>query len=631
MCGLVGLINLDGQPVDQKILGRMTEALSHRGPDGEGYYLNGPVGLGHRRLAIIDPAGGRQPMSSPEGQCWLSYNGEVYNYLELREELRRLGHRFNTDSDSEVVLRSYMQWGRQSLHRLRGMFALAVLDRPANRLFLARDRLGIKPLIYGRVGQRLAFASELQALKIAFDGQLSLDHEALDNYLQWQYIPAPLTIYGQARKLPPAHFLEIDLSSGSMRLERYWRLDFEEDKSLAFEEWADLLDQELRQAVNLRLRSDVAFGAFLSGGVDSSLVVHYMAELMDKPVKAFSIGFDIGDWSELDYARAATQLSGAEHRVEKVRPDAVALLPLLARHYGEPYADSSAIPTYYVSQMARREVKMVLSGDGGDEVFAGYNPYEAVQARLLTEEGVPLAKDAALFWLARWLKKGVVRYERWRTAAQTPHALYLHARWLSHFSYAQRKSLYRTSLRTCLADRVAERKALFAQTEAPLVSRLQLIDLNTYLPHDILTKVDVASMANSLEVRVPLLDHKVVELAAKMPSEFKFRARSSAQGTTFEKKIILRHLAKRYFPAAHIDRSKMGFGIPLGPWFKKELRPWVEKRVCGSDRLAAFFKPRRVRRIVDRHFNGRDRAPLIWSLIFLDEWLSQNEDIQLDL
>ncbi|MEO7157803.1 MAG: asparagine synthase (glutamine-hydrolyzing), partial [Vicinamibacterales bacterium] len=383
MCGIFGSISLSGPatPEQQRLVEQGTLLLQHRGPDDGAVMVEGQACLGHRRLAIVDLAGGAQPMWSNDRRGVIAYNGEVYNFETLERDLIAAGRQFSTRSDTEAVLSAYLTWGPESLSRLRGMFAFAALDLDRRQAILARDRLGKKPLFYAVKNGAVWWSSELEPLYRTL-GPFAMDLDALDQYLAWQYIPAPQTIYQGVRCLPPGHYLSIDLATGAMEERRYWQLSFSEDRSLSAEEWGERLDAAIRDAVKVRFMSDVPYGAFLSGGIDSSLVVAYMAELMQDPVKTFTIGFREADFSEMSYAEQVAKINGTEHHAEIIDSDSIGLLPTLVKHYGQPFADSSAIPTFYVSKMARQHVKMVLSGDGGDESFAGYNSYEYIVNRM---------------------------------------------------------------------------------------------------------------------------------------------------------------------------------------------------------------------------------------------------------
>jgi asparagine synthase (glutamine-hydrolysing) len=627
MCGIFGLVAL-GRPVraeEVPLVERGVELLAHRGPDGDGVVVRDSVCFGHRRLAIVDVEGGRQPMWSADGRGLISYNGEVYNFLDLERELRGRGRRFVNRCDTECVLNAYLEWGDDSLVRLRGMFAFAAVDFGRNRAILARDRLGIKPLYYTFKDGALYWSSELEPL-YRTAGPFPLDLEALDDYLSWQYVAAPKTIYTGVRCLPPAHYLSIDLSSGTFDERRYWSLSFNEDRSLDVHEWGERIDAAIRESVRVRLMSDVPFGAFLSGGVDSSIVVGYMAELMDRPVDTFTIGFHEADFSETAYADEVSRLNRTKQHTEIVDAKSIELLPLLARHYGQPFADSSAIPTYYLSRVTSQHVKMALSGDGGDENFAGYNSYEyvATQMEALATRPAPPARG-------NWFRALAGHYYRKLrlqlvSASDIDLAYELHGVTSHHFHASERRQLFAPSFRDVVRTSQPERRGLLDVDGAPIVSRLQHLDLMAYLPFDILTKVDVASMANSLEVRVPLLDHHLVEIAATVPVELKLKREIVDATVRYDKKHLLKRVAKRRYPAALIDRPKMGFGVPIGEWMAGRLRPDVEERLLRSPYLGHLFDMSWVRSLWQRHLAQRDCTPKIWNLLFLEEWMKSHPD-----
>lgn len=556
----------------------------------------------------------------------ISYNGEVYNFEAIERDLCREGRRFATRCDTEAVLNAYLAWGPESVTRLRGMFAFAAADFERRQVLLARDRLGKKPLYYTVQNGVLSWSSELEPLYRAI-GPFKLDLEALDSYLAWQYIPAPRTIYQEVRALPPGHFATIDLRNGQVHERRYWHVTFREDRSLSVEEWGERLDATLRDAVAVRFMSDVPFGAFLSGGIDSSLVVAYMAELMQEPVRTFTIGFKEKEWSEAHYAEQAAQIMRTNHHTEIVEPESLGLLPLLVRHYGQPFADSSSIPTYYVSKVASRHVKMVLSGDGGDESFAGYNSYEWVVGQMqqakTNSPASPRAKNDWFRFVARRMYHRLRRLQRVALPQPLVDELYqLQSNTAHHFWPAERRKLFRDSLRHVVRDVDSERRRLLDLDGAPILTRLQYLDLMMYLPFDVLVKVDIAAMANSLEVRVPLLDHDVVELAATMPTEIKLKP--LAQGV--ERKHILRQLTRRCYPEEFISRPKMGFGVPVGDWMADTLRQQTEERLLESPMLPRLFDMSYVAENWQRHLAQRDRTNHLWNLLFLDEWMRAHED-----
>ena len=622
MCGIFGSIALTA-PADPEVVRRVergTGLLTHRGPDSGAVLTEGSVCLGHRRLSIVDLEGGAQPMWSTDRRGVIAYNGEVYNFDDIERELAAAGRSFATRSDTEAVLNAFLEWGPDSVTRLRGMFAFAAVDLEKRQALLARDRLGKKPLFYVVRDGVLTWSSELEPLYQTL-GPFTLDLAALDRYLSWQYVPAPQTIYREVRCLPPGHLLTVDLRTGEIVERRYWQLQFREDRGLSAEEWGERLDAAIRDAVAVRFMSDVPFGAFLSGGIDSSLVVGYMAELMQQPVKTFTIGFHESDYSEMQFAEQVARLNGTEHHTEIVDADSLALLPTLVRHYGQPFADSSALPTYHVSKMARRFVKMVLSGDGGDENFAGYNSYEYVLRRMANARGdAPAARG-------HWFRDlAGIMFRRMRRAS-LPRPLIdelyeQHSITAHHFAPAERRQLWRKEFRDLVSDVDPDRRALLDLAGAPVVTRLQNLDLHMYLPFDILTKVDIAAMANSLEVRVPLLDHHVVELAATMPTELKL----APTPTGYDKKHLLKVLAARRYPPSIIDRPKMGFGVPIGDWMAKKLRPEVERRLLTSNFLPLFFDTKRINEIWSRHVAHGDMTPKVWNLLFFEEWLRTHQD-----
>ncbi len=617
MCGIFGAVALQGQldPSVAKVVQQATDQLRHRGPDGDGLFVGDRVCFGHRRLTIVDLATGSQPMHSPERDGVVTFNGEIYNHAALREELKRVGRRFDTHhSDTEVLLQAILHWGADGVQRLRGMFAFAVADFKHQRVVIARDRVGKKPLYYCIRNSVLWFSSELEPLWKAI-GPFKLDRKALDQYLTWQYVPAPGTIYQDVWALPAGHVLSVDQRIGECAVKKYWSLQFREEKGLTDDEWEKALDKKLREAVEIRLMSDVPFGAFLSGGLDSSLVVGYMAELLDQPVRSFSIGFEEADHSELEYADAVAKLCRTEHETEIVKADSLGLLPTLVRHFGQPFGDSSAIPTYHVARVARRKVKMVLSGDGGDENFAGYNTYPAICSEVEGKGGGGLGH--------RLLSK-ILAPLRSLALRESP-VLAAHSRSYQHFGFDQRRRLYRTSWRdAAVEDNLPERQLLLDESQ-PLVSRLQALDVISYLSNDILTKVDIAAMANSLEVRCPLLDHEVMELVATMPTRLKINWAPEPGFAVPSKKHVLKKLAMRRYPKDLVERPKQGFGVPLGAWFAQELRSYVSERLLRSPVLPDLFDMSEISGYIDSHGVAIDHSPRLWNLLFLDEWLQTHD------
>ncbi len=604
----------------------MIDAQSHRGPDAWGAWSGQHCALGHRRLSIIDLSeAGRQPMSNVDGSVWITFNGEIYNFQQLRRELEQLGYNFRTGADTETIIYAYEQWGVECLAKLRGMFAFAIWDRSQRRLFLARDRVGKKPLFYAQHGDRFLFASELQGILADKDFPREADPRAIDAYLTYGYVPAPHTAFKGIYKLPPAHYLTLDVkpSGAQQRIERYWALSYLPKLRISEEDASEALREKLTEAVRLRMISDVPLGAFLSGGIDSSIVVGLMAGLSDAKVKTFSIGFKEAAYNELDHARRIAELWGADHHEFVVEPDALAILPKLVRHYGEPYADSSAIPTFYVSQMTRQHVTVALNGDGGDESFAGYERYlgNYIAERLQTAPGARLAARA----LSRVIPdstnpKSRLRQARRFLAVATQPMPERYSRWLTFFHDETKPQLYSSDFTVQLnGRRDGWLPSLFdelAGFDSPLnpIDAAMAVDVASYLPYDLLVKVDITSMANSLEARSPFLDHEVMEFAARLPVEIKVRNRQ------------LKHLLKRAFadllPPENVNRRKMGFGVPVGQWFRGPLRDLLLDALLSRRSLErGYFCEAEVRRLVDLHLENRaDHSSQLWNLLMLELW-----------
>ena len=626
MCGIAGVVG--GLRTDRATLQRMTDALHHRGPDGEGSFWSESVGLAMRRLAIIDIAGGDQPIFNEDGSVCVVYNGEIYNFLDLRVELEAKGHTFETQSDTEVIVHAYEEYGAACIERLWGMFSIALWDSRKRLLLLARDRLGKKPLVYhhDEAHGGLAFASELHALLLHPGVPREVDPRAIDDYLTYLYVPAPTTAYRHIQKLPPGHVLV--WHDGHVRVSPYWQVRFGTKLPISEDEAVEQFGALLRDAVRRRLIADVPLGAFLSGGMDSSSVVAEMAELSSTPVKTFSIGFGERDFDELFFARQVAQRFGTEHHEMIVEPRAVEILPTLVRHYGEPYADSSAVPSYYVSQMTRQHVTVALNGDGGDELLAGYERHWAarIAARYdtvprfvrhgLIRPLIPLLPEP------RQRRAFLRRAKRFMAAAHLPVLdRYLH--WVGAYTPAQKSRLYSEDFLEVLHGHDSGdwlRQALAPEPNLDAVDAVQRADTLMYLPFDCLTKIDIASMANSLEARSPLLDHRLVEFCASLPSSYKLRGRTS--------KWLLRRLMHDRLPQDILTRPKMGFGVPVGGWLRGELRPLLEETVLSSRALGrGYFRPTAVRALVDEHVSGSaDRTPHVWALLMLELWFREFVD-----
>ncbi|HXJ21226.1 MAG TPA: asparagine synthase (glutamine-hydrolyzing) [Polyangia bacterium] len=625
MCGIAGaLAPRPDAPPPAGAAERFAAAMVHRGPDGEGFFTRGPIALAHRRLSIIDLSeAGRQPMTNEDGQIAIVVNGEIYNHAQLRAELVAKGHRFRSGSDSEVVAHLYEEVGARLPELLRGMFALAVWDARAGTLLLARDRFGEKPMFYAERADGFVFASELGALMADERTPATLSLPALDAYLALQYVPAPETIYQGVKKLPAGHTLELRCG-GAPVVRRYYRASFapalaDLDKDQA----AARVRATVEKAVTERLMSDVPLGAFLSGGIDSSIVVACMARATGAPVKTFSVGFSEGGRSddELPFARLVAQRYRTEHHELVVQPDMIGLLPSIVRHHGEPFGDSSAVPTRYLCELARRHVTVALSGDAGDEAFGGYRRYNwAHVADLLGRLPAPLgaavagALRAAPGGRARWLREYGARL----SAGEAERYL----RFICHFSAAEKSAIYTPELRERFArDATAEAFATRLQASAArdVVGRLQELDSDTYLPDDILAKVDVASMSHGLEARAPFCDHDVVELGAALPGRMKLRR---GRG-----KAILKRAFQDLVPHEIVARRKKGFALPIGRWLAGRLHGVARDLLLSqAARQRGLFEPAAVEALLDRHRAGEDHGERIWNLMALETWFRELMD-----
>ena len=623
MCGIVGFVRNDGKAIDEKLLTGMCNAIRHRGPDDDGFYVNGSVGLAMRRLAIIDLKSGQQPIHNQDRSAWIVFNGEIYNYLELREKLEKLGHKFYTNSDTEAIVHAYDQYGVDCPKHLRGMFAFAIWNEKTQELFLARDRVGKKPLLYALVNGQLIFGSEFSALLLHPDVSRDIQPEALDYYLSFMCIPAPLTAYRAIRKLEPGHWLR--WRKGEIETQRYWQPDFTKKLDISEEEAGERTVEILREAVRVRLMSEVPLGAFLSGGIDSSAVVALMSQESSERVKTFSIGFEEQDFSELQHARRIAEHVGADHHEFIVRPDAVEVLPLLVEHYGEPYADSSAVPTYYVARETRKHVTVALNGDGGDESFAGYERYIAMG---LTEKyrRVPsLLRESIIKETVNLIpttpgKRSRVNSAKRLLAGVSRPKVDRYTHWVSVFNEETKRPLYSDFFReqTVAADATGLLATWFKRANGiGILDAMLLTDQMTYLPNDLLVKVDIATMAVSLEARSPFLDHHVIEFAASLPQKLKLRGLTS--------KYLLKKVLRKLLPSENLNRRKMGFGVPIGHWFRGKMQPFLREVVLSDKALRrGLFKPEAVRQLVELHTRGeRDYSHQLWTLLMLELWFNR--------
>ncbi|HSS42850.1 MAG TPA: asparagine synthase (glutamine-hydrolyzing) [Solirubrobacterales bacterium] len=623
MCGIVGTVRRDGEAAEPALLERMCAALEHRGPDQRGIHADGAVGLGIQRLRVVDLEGGDQPIYNEDRSIAVVLNGEIYNFRELRRRLEAAGHRFATDGDTETIVHLYEEEGIDCVRSLDGMFAFALWDARRRRLLIARDRVGKKPLFYALGSQGLSFASELRALLQDEEIPREVDEDALDCYLAYGYVPAPLSIFRAVRKLPPATAMVYE--GGDVSLERYWRLDYARKHEVeeASELHAPLLEN-LRGAVRKRLVSDVPLGAFLSGGIDSSAVVAAMAQETSEPVKTFSIGFDDERFDELAHARQVAELFGTEHEELQVRPDAIEIAPRIARHYGEPFADSSAVPSFYLAEMTRRHVTVALNGDGGDESFAGYTRYaaNALGGRL---ERIPAPLRRLGAGLAARLPESAEEQSPRNRLRRLGGSLALdgparYERYVSLFDREQRQALYGGELpggpggAQIAAEAIAE-----PWREASGEDRLDVlleVDVRTYLPGDLLTKIDIATMAHSLEARSPFLDPQMMQFAASIPAPMKLRG--------MEKKRVLRDALRAWLPDSILDRPKQGFSVPLAAWLRGDLREYSRELLLDRASFSQQrFRPAAIEALLDEHGAGRDHSQRIWALLMLELWQTE--------
>ena len=616
MCGIAGFVMTNGQAADARDASAMVATLRHRGPDDTGVWSGDAASLATARLSVIDVAGGHQPISIDGGRVTVVQNGEIYNYVELRQELERAGRTFRTESDTEVIAALYAAEGLSAFARMRGMFAVAIWDAVRQRLVLARDRVGKKPLYYMASGDRLLFASEIKALLAVLPQPPAIAPPSLLEFLTFGYLAGEDTIFRGIRRLPPGT-VATSASGGALHIEPYWTWPHDGDGGLPEAEYLEHLAAALDEAVGIRLRSDVPLGAFLSGGLDSAAVLALMARHSSRPVQTFSIGFGDPEYDELDAARATARAFGANHHEAIVRPDCVGIAERLAWHYDEPFADASAIPTFVVAELARRHVTVCLTGDGGDELFGGYTPY----AQALGRSSAPLARGVrALVGLgARCVPVHTRGKGRLETLSLGPEGWFVWRRTVFP-DYLLRRIANADVLRASasLPQNDATEQLLTADGE--LLSRLQWWDQHHYLPGDILVKVDRATMAHSLEARCPLLDHAIVELAAQQPAW-----RHASPTST---KQLFKRLVARWLPPEALTRPKMGFGVPLRRWFNEGLTAWARDILLDRrTRERSWTDSRETMRLIEQHERGaRDHAKRLWALVSLELWARQHVD-----
>lgn len=631
MCGISGIIHFDTEhPVDAAVLSSMNQAMAHRGPDDHGEFLERNVGLGHRRLAIIDPASGHQPVTNEDGSLWIVFNGEIYNFIELKESLVSQGHMFKTNCDTEVLVHLYEQYGTKCLDRLNGMFAFAIYNKKNGELFLARDRLGQKPLVYFKTSKCFVFASELNALKQHPEMPTELDLQSIHDYLTLQYVPLPKTIFKGVCKLPPAHFMKINIQKQSCQLDRYWALDYQHKTVMDFDDAKSQLRELLQDAVKKRMISDVPLGAFLSGGIDSTLVVSLMAQISDLPVKAYTIGFHEENYDERKFAATVVSYlnkknnASVEHCEQLVDPADFSVVEKLIYHYGEPFCDASMLPTFLLSKFTREHVTVAISGDGADELFAGYYRYLVMKFSRIVDV-LPLS-------VRKMLGKNLLKY---MPSSIEERTLIGKLQRLVKMSTSSRNERYLSIVNRC--DE-ALKKNLYGQrfnnftphetqsfinafysitTAESTVEKIMETDIYSYLPGDILTKVDIASMATSLEVRSAFMDHRLAEFAASLPLSFK------QHNTT--RKYILKEAFKDIIPNEIFSRKKLGFGVPIASWFRKKwdqpLRDNLLNGICVNE---GYFNKKTIETLVKDHQSMKaDWSYALWAILIFELFLKQ--------
>jgi asparagine synthase (glutamine-hydrolysing) len=625
MCGISGWFQTNSKAAAMGIES-MTMTIAHRGPDDRGAEVFDNAALGMTRLSIIDLAGGHQPMANETEDCWIVFNGEIYNFLELRKELQAKGYRFKSHSDTEVILRAYEAWGDDCLNRMRGMFALAIYDcrsvdnadsvEKSSRLLLARDRVGKKPLYYYRDESRIIFGSEIKAILAHPSVQPRVRRNVLPLYLTYGYVPAPYTFFENVYELPPAHKLVIQ--SGEVTIDRYWELPPQDaGTELSEKQYVERLRELFEDAVKVRLVSDVPLGAFLSGGVDSAAVVAFMTRIMHQPVKTFSIGFsDDPSFNELEHARVIAKKFNTEHHEFLVTPDAIDLLPTLVWHYDQPFADSSAIPSFLVAQMSREHVKVALTGDGGDELFAGYERFAAARVAENYRRTPRLLQNSVKQLLgimpeATTYRSFVRRARRFVDSAALPlPERYLN--WVGIFSPSQINELLTDAIES---DPVSHFQTYFDSShDGDLIGQLLTVNMKSYLPGDLLVKTDRMTMANSLEARCPFLDHQLLEFSCTIPSKLKLKGMTT--------KYILKRALEGILPKEIIHRQKHGFGVPVGQWFRTSLKSYLHETLLSREALArGYFCEPTLRRLIGEHESGkRDHGHRLWALLSLEVW-----------
>lgn len=619
MCGICGEFNFSKRNVNKDIMHSMLDVLHHRGPDDEGVYIHEAIGLGHKRLSIIDLDTGRQPMSNEEQNVYIVFNGEIYNFRELRKELKSSGHVFKTKSDTEVILHCYEEHGFEFLKKLHGMFAFAIWDERTRILFCARDRLGKKPFFYAFVHDTFIFASEIKALLKHPSVKKDINLKAIDYYLTYQYIPAPMSIFKDIFALLPAHTLTVYENRRHV-IASYWEITFKQKTRLSLHEAEEVLLYKLKEAVRTRMISDVPLGAFLSGGIDSSIIVALMSEYSERPVKTFSIGFEEESFSELSYARQIAKRYHTDHHEFIVKPDAVEILPKLVWYFEQPYADASALPTYYLARETRKYVTVTLTGDGGDENFAGYLRHRANLLADTISNKLPTLLWKSLYRILPEIshQKSLFRYFKRFTQAAGESPARRNLLWHCIFRNELKDSIYSEYMKNTLKgiNAYSFMEDVYSGAHADtMLDAVLYTDIKTYLPFDLLVKMDIATMAHSLEARSPFLDHELMEWTATLPPAYKMHL--------YKGKYILKKCFKDMIPSSILKRRKMGFGVPLEQWFRGScLNTFMKEALLSSRSIGrGYFKAKAIEKLIQEHEQKKfDHGYRLWSLLMLEMW-----------
>ena len=617
MCGIAGIVNLGNIDVQVQDLKSMTDTIIKRGPDDEGFYMHKNVGFGFRRLSIIDISSGKQPLSNEDESIWVIMNGEIYNFQALRNSLLAKGHIFKSYSDTEVLVHLYEEHGLDFISKLRGMYAFALFDKKNNKVMIARDRVGIKPLFYSFINNSLIFGSEIKEIK-KISGPLTLNNRGILDYFTYGYTLNDKTCYTEIKKLLPAHYLVIDLNTYQTRVENYWKIKYTPDFTVSEAEWIERINSKLSETVKCHMIADVPLGAFLSGGVDSSAVVANMAKLSDRPIKTFSIGFKEEKYNELNFARIVSEKYKTDHHEFVLEQTSIDIINDLVSMYDEPFADSSAIPTYFLSKLTREYVTVAMSGDGGDEIFAGYNSYRKAALIHKNFKSMPNFVRSMISNGSKLLPDHIIGKGLMHHISKSPEHLGAYSNLFKEYELSNILNKDFLNSLNSYSSIDSKIKMLNSYNTGDFVTNYELLDINAYLVDDILTKVDRASMANSLEVRVPLLDHEFIELAFQIPSELKLK--------NGEGKYIFKKSLESSLPSEIMYRKKQGFAVPLKKWFRNDLNTMIhDELLTNNSPILNFVNKKSIENIITNNNRGmRDFSAQIWTLLFFHQWLKQN-------